>query len=42
VGILDARLDDIHGSVENGANGASNGSRDDVVCDLGLFIFGLG
>lgn len=34
--ILDARLDNVHGSVENSTDGATDGTRDEIVGDLTL------
>jgi hypothetical protein len=36
-GVLDARLDDVHGGVEDGTDGAADGTGDEIVCDLALF-----
>jgi hypothetical protein len=35
-GVLDARLYDVHGGVEDGTDGATDGTGDEIVCDLAL------
>ena len=39
---MDARLDDVHGGVENGTDGATDSTGDKVVCDLALLVCGGG
>lgn len=40
--VLDARLDDIHGGVQDSTDSSSNSTRDEIVCDLALLISCLG
>lgn len=41
-GVLDSALDDIHWGVKNGTDGATNGTRDQVIADLdGLVVVGV-
>ena len=36
--VLDARLDDVHGGVQDGTDSATNGTRDQIVGDLALLV----
>ena len=41
-GVLDSALDDVHGRVQDGSDGATDGTRDEVVGHLGLLVLRLG
>lgn len=40
--VLDARLDDVHGGVQNGTDSATNGTGNQIVGDLALLVRGRG
>lgn len=41
-GVLNSTLDDVEGSVENSSESTTNGTRDEIVCDLRLLRLSLG